>query len=144
MRSPESWRADATGSELDHFADFCAEHLIQSEDRWEGKPLELEDRQRRMMGEALARRPLLLQQQPVPPPTATDASETVSPLSELRVKPGAALPFSTGIGYETPMTAWNCPVSVNCWKLVTFPSFSLKTWQYWASTSAPVARYFPL
>ncbi len=42
-----------TRSEVDHFAEFCATHLIQSEDRWEGTPLELEAWQRRMMGEAL-------------------------------------------------------------------------------------------
>jgi phage terminase large subunit-like protein len=53
MASPK-WRSYAAGSELDHFAKFCREHLIQSEDRWEGKPLILESWQRRMMGEALA------------------------------------------------------------------------------------------
>jgi phage terminase large subunit-like protein len=53
-RRPEAWRQYAAGSELDHFAKFCREHLIQSEDRWEGKPLVLEPRQRRMMSEALA------------------------------------------------------------------------------------------
>jgi hypothetical protein len=42
------WRGYA-GSEVDHFATFCREHLIQSEDRWEGKPLVLEPWQRRMM-----------------------------------------------------------------------------------------------
>lgn len=41
-------------SEVAHFAEFCREHLIQSEDRWEGEPLELEDWQRQMMGEALS------------------------------------------------------------------------------------------
>src|SRR3954464_12525304 len=44
----------AARSEIAHFADFCRQHLIQSEDRWEGSPLELEDWQRQMMGEALA------------------------------------------------------------------------------------------
>ncbi|HEU6443470.1 MAG TPA: hypothetical protein VFL61_00275 [Gaiellaceae bacterium] len=44
----------AAGSEVRHFADFCKTHLIQSEDRWEGKPLLLERWQRRMLGEALA------------------------------------------------------------------------------------------
>ena len=34
-----AWRTYAAGSEVDHFAKFCREHLIQSEDRWEGKPL---------------------------------------------------------------------------------------------------------
>jgi phage terminase large subunit-like protein len=53
-RATEAWRQYAAGSELDHFATFCREHLIQSEDRWEGKPLVLEPWQRRMMGEALA------------------------------------------------------------------------------------------
>jgi phage terminase large subunit-like protein len=50
----EAWRSYAAGSEVKHFADFCKEHLIQSEDRWEGKPLLLEPWQRRMLGEALA------------------------------------------------------------------------------------------
>jgi hypothetical protein len=50
----KAWRTYAAGSEVDHFAKFCREHLIQSEDRWEGKPLVLEPWQRRMMGEALA------------------------------------------------------------------------------------------
>jgi phage terminase large subunit-like protein len=50
----QGWRSYATGSEVRHFADFAREHLIQSEDRWEGKPLRLEPWQRRMLGEALA------------------------------------------------------------------------------------------
>ena len=50
----KAWRRYAAGSEVDHFAKFCKEHLVQSEDRWEGKPLVLEPWQRRMMGEALA------------------------------------------------------------------------------------------
>ncbi len=53
-RPTEAWRSYAAGSEVDHFAKFCKEHLVQSEDRWEGKPLSLEPWQRRMMGEALA------------------------------------------------------------------------------------------
>jgi phage terminase large subunit-like protein len=53
-RRPEAWRKYAAGSELDHFATFCREHLVQSEDRWEGRPLLLEPWQRRMLGEALA------------------------------------------------------------------------------------------
>ena len=40
-----AWRTYAAGSEVDHFAKFCREHLIQSEDRWEGKPLLLEPSQ---------------------------------------------------------------------------------------------------
>jgi hypothetical protein len=51
----QGWRSYATGSEVRHFADFAREHLIQSEDRWEGKPLRLEPWQRRMLGEALVR-----------------------------------------------------------------------------------------
>jgi hypothetical protein len=51
----QGWRSYATGSEVGHFADFAREHLIQSEDRWEGKPLRLEPWQRRMLGEALVR-----------------------------------------------------------------------------------------
>jgi hypothetical protein len=54
MGRADAWRSYAAGSELDHFAKFCREHLIQSEDRWEGKPLVLEPWQRKMMGEALA------------------------------------------------------------------------------------------
>jgi hypothetical protein len=50
----EGWRTYAAGSEVERFAKFCREHLIQSEDRWEGKPLALEPWQRRMLGEALA------------------------------------------------------------------------------------------
>lgn len=53
-REREPWRSYAAGSEVDHFAKFCREHLVQSEDRWEGKQLVLEPWQRRMMGEALA------------------------------------------------------------------------------------------
>jgi hypothetical protein len=53
-RRPEAWRKYAAGSEVDHFAKFCREHLVQSEDRWEGHPLLLEPWQRRMLGEALA------------------------------------------------------------------------------------------
>jgi phage terminase large subunit-like protein len=48
------WREYAAGSEVKHFADFAKTHLVQSEDRWEGKPLLLEPWQRRMLGEALA------------------------------------------------------------------------------------------
>ena len=54
MARREAWREYAAGSELRHFADFCKTHLVQSEDRWEGRPLVLEPWQRRMMGEALA------------------------------------------------------------------------------------------
>ncbi len=50
----EAWRKYAVGSELRHFADFAKKHLVQSEDRWEGKPLVLEPWQKRMLGEALA------------------------------------------------------------------------------------------
>lgn len=39
---------------MDHFAEFCHEHLIQSVDEWDGLPLDLEPFQRRVMGEALA------------------------------------------------------------------------------------------
>jgi len=49
-----AWKGYAAGSEVAHFADFCREHLVQSEDRWEGRPLVLEAWQRRMLGEALA------------------------------------------------------------------------------------------
>jgi phage terminase large subunit-like protein len=50
----EAWRSYAADSEVLHFSKFCREHLIQSEDRWEGNPLLLEAWQRRMLGEALA------------------------------------------------------------------------------------------
>jgi phage terminase large subunit-like protein len=53
-RKPPPWNEYAAGSEIGHFAKFCREHLIQSEDRWEGKPLVLEPWQRRMLGDALA------------------------------------------------------------------------------------------
>jgi phage terminase large subunit-like protein len=53
-RHSEAWRTYAAGSEARHFSDFCKTHLLQSEDRWEGKPLLLEPWQRRMLGEALA------------------------------------------------------------------------------------------
>ncbi|HXH89516.1 MAG TPA: terminase large subunit [Gaiellaceae bacterium] len=48
------WRSYAAGSEGDHFAAFCLQHLVLSTDRWDGLSLELEPFQRRMMGEALA------------------------------------------------------------------------------------------
>ena len=44
-----AWRTYAAGSEVDHFARFCREHLIQSEDRWEGQPLKLEPSQEEQM-----------------------------------------------------------------------------------------------
>lgn len=53
-RKPDPWRKYAHGSEVGHFAEFCRDHLVQSEDRWEGQPLLLEPWQKRMMGEALA------------------------------------------------------------------------------------------
>lgn len=49
-----AWNRYAAGSEGTHFANFCREHLVLSNDRWAGKPLVLEPFQRRMMGEALA------------------------------------------------------------------------------------------
>lgn len=52
--SSEPWHAYAAGSEVDHFAEFARTHLRHSDDRWEGQPFELEDWQRRMLGEALA------------------------------------------------------------------------------------------
>jgi hypothetical protein len=54
MARSEAWRSYAAGSEVRHFAEFAKTHLIQSEDRWEGKPLLLEPWQKRMLGEALA------------------------------------------------------------------------------------------
>ena len=40
--------------DVDHFARFCEEFLVQSVDDWDGLPLRLESWQRRMFGEALA------------------------------------------------------------------------------------------
>ena len=48
------WQGYAFESEVDHFAGFCEEHLVQSVDEWDGLPLVLEPFQRRMFGEALA------------------------------------------------------------------------------------------
>ncbi|MCC6743411.1 MAG: hypothetical protein IT175_06085 [Acidobacteria bacterium] len=48
------WESYAAGSEVDHFADFCEAHLIQSVDAWDGHPLVLEPWQLRVFGEALA------------------------------------------------------------------------------------------
>ena len=42
VMASKRWRSYAAGSELDHFATFCREHLIQSEDRWEGESVKLE------------------------------------------------------------------------------------------------------
>jgi hypothetical protein len=30
----KAWRTYAAGSKVEHFADFCRTHLVQSEDRW--------------------------------------------------------------------------------------------------------------
>lgn len=48
------WEAYATGSEVEHFANFARTHLVQSVDAWDGEPLELERWQIEMFGEALA------------------------------------------------------------------------------------------
>ena len=53
-RARATWKSYAVGTDAKHFAQFAREHLIQSEDRWEGQPLKLEPWQRRMLGEALA------------------------------------------------------------------------------------------
>jgi phage terminase large subunit-like protein len=44
-------------SDLEDFRSFCADYLIQSKDRWAGKPLLLEHFQDELMGEALAYEP---------------------------------------------------------------------------------------
>jgi phage terminase large subunit-like protein len=44
----------AAGSELDHFAAFCRDQLVQSVDRWDGEPLELYPAQESFFNEALA------------------------------------------------------------------------------------------
>lgn len=53
VRNP-AWKKYARGSEIGHFASFCAEHLVQSVDDWDGLPLELERYQLESMGEAMA------------------------------------------------------------------------------------------
>lgn len=53
-RPPDAWRSYSAGSEVQHFASFCAEYMIQSEDKWEGLPLKLDPWQRRMLGEAMS------------------------------------------------------------------------------------------
>jgi phage terminase large subunit-like protein len=49
-----AWSTYAAGSEIEHFAEFCSAHLIQSIDAWDGEPFDLEEFQLSMMGEALA------------------------------------------------------------------------------------------
>ncbi|MFZ9846386.1 MAG: terminase TerL endonuclease subunit [Candidatus Limnocylindrus sp.] len=49
-----TWEDYATGSRAGHFAWWCREFLTQSIDQFAGEPLELEDWQMRIMGEALA------------------------------------------------------------------------------------------
>ncbi|TXH53222.1 MAG: hypothetical protein E6Q97_13625 [Desulfurellales bacterium] len=44
----------ASNSEVDHFAAFCREHLVQSIDTWDGEPLELEQWETDLLTEALA------------------------------------------------------------------------------------------
>jgi phage terminase large subunit-like protein len=56
VKKTDPWAAYAAGSEIDHFTEFAAEHLVQWVDDWDGQPLALEPFQRRMMGEALAYR----------------------------------------------------------------------------------------
>ncbi len=46
--------AYAEGSEVEHFATFCADQLVQSVDRWNGAPLDLYPAQREFFNEALA------------------------------------------------------------------------------------------
>ncbi len=50
----EPWAAYAHDSDLDSFHGFCTNYLIQSKDRWDGLPLDLEPFQLRLMGEAMA------------------------------------------------------------------------------------------
>jgi phage terminase large subunit-like protein len=54
VKRTDPWAKYAAGSEIDHFTEFAAEHLVQWVDEWDGQPLALEPFQRRMMGEALA------------------------------------------------------------------------------------------
>jgi phage terminase large subunit-like protein len=48
------WAEYAVGSRSGHFADWCAEYLVQSIDQFADQPLDLEDWQLEIMGEALA------------------------------------------------------------------------------------------
>lgn len=50
----ERWEVYAEATRAEHFAHWCAEHCVQSVDRFAGLPLELERWQLDMMGEALA------------------------------------------------------------------------------------------
>ncbi len=50
----QPWTAYAAGSDVGDFREFCHEHLIQSVDRWDGEPLDLEEWQLDLFGEALA------------------------------------------------------------------------------------------
>ncbi len=50
----QAWSGYAAGSDVDDFADFCHEHLIQSIDRWDGEPLDLEPWQLDLFGQALS------------------------------------------------------------------------------------------
>ena len=55
MSSATLQRPDyATGTEADHFAQFCHDHLVQSIDQWDGLPLDLEPFQHRFLSEALS------------------------------------------------------------------------------------------
>lgn len=49
-----AWEAYATGSDGDHFDEFCFNHCRQTVDQWAGQPLELEDWQYEIMAEAFA------------------------------------------------------------------------------------------
>ena len=51
---PAAMAGYAWGTRGDHFADFCAERLVQSIDQFDGEPLILEPWQGRLMAEALA------------------------------------------------------------------------------------------
>lgn len=53
------WQSYAAGTEIEHFAWWCSEYLVQSVDRFAGEPLVLEPWQLEFMGEALATRDAL-------------------------------------------------------------------------------------
>lgn len=54
MSEPSRWQAYADGTSIEHFNWWCRNSLFQSQDRFAGKPLELEPWQLEFMAEALA------------------------------------------------------------------------------------------
>lgn len=50
----DRWQRYAYATQVEHFAWWCREHLVQSVDQFAGRPLELEEWQLAFMGEAMA------------------------------------------------------------------------------------------